>query len=80
MDLCSSPPCIYESVWTCWPSDIGGTDRAFQKELYNGIPNVTLWRVLLRAYLEAHELSLVQAVERGNRRLWVKVTFPRRSF
>jgi hypothetical protein len=37
----------------------------FQKELYNGIPNVTVWRVLRkRLHLKAYKLSIVQDVER----------------
>jgi hypothetical protein len=35
---------------------------AFQKEVYNGIPNVTVWRVL-RNHLGL-KLSIVQGVER----------------
>jgi hypothetical protein len=36
----------------------------FQKELYNGIPNVTLWRVLRKyLHLKANKLSFVQGVE-----------------
>jgi hypothetical protein len=35
--------------------------RAFQKELYNRIPNVTAWRVLWkRSHLKAYKLSVVQ--------------------
>jgi hypothetical protein len=38
--------------------------RAFQKELYNGISNVTVWRVLRkRLHLKAYKLS-IQGVER----------------
>jgi hypothetical protein len=34
-----------------------------QKELYNAIPNVTVWRVLRkRLYLKAYKLSIVQSV------------------
>jgi hypothetical protein len=33
----------------------------FEKELYNGIPNVTVWRVLLKhLHLKAYKLSIVQ--------------------
>jgi hypothetical protein len=36
----------------------------FQKELYNGIPNATAWRVLRkRLHLKAYQLSVVQAVK-----------------
>jgi hypothetical protein len=36
----------------------------FQKELYNGIPNVIVWRGLRkRLYLKAYKLSIIQAVE-----------------
>jgi hypothetical protein len=36
----------------------------FQKELYNGIPNVTVWRVLRkRLHLKAYKLSTVQGAE-----------------
>jgi hypothetical protein len=36
----------------------------FKKELYNGIPNVTLWRVLRELlYLKAYKLSIVQHLE-----------------
>jgi hypothetical protein len=39
--------------------------RVFQKELYNGILNVTLWQVLRkRLHLRACKLSIVQGVER----------------
>jgi hypothetical protein len=38
--------------------------RAFQKELYNGIPNVTVWRVLRKTlHLKAYKLSIVQRLE-----------------
>jgi hypothetical protein len=37
----------------------------FQKELYSGFPNVTLWRVLgKRLYLKAYKLYIVQVFER----------------
>jgi hypothetical protein len=37
----------------------------FPKELCNGIPNVTEWRVLRkRSHLQAHKLSIVQDVDR----------------
>jgi hypothetical protein len=37
----------------------------FQKELYNGIPNVTEWRVLLkRLHLNSYKLSILQGVQR----------------
>jgi hypothetical protein len=40
----------------------------FQKQLYSGIPNVTVWRVLRkRLYLKAYELFVVQVVERGSK-------------
>jgi hypothetical protein len=36
----------------------------FQKELYNGIPNVTVWRVLRKhLHLKAYKLSIVQGAE-----------------
>jgi hypothetical protein len=36
----------------------------FKKELYNGIPNVTLWRLLRKCLrLEMYKLSIVQGVE-----------------
>jgi hypothetical protein len=35
--------------------------RVFHKELYNGIPNVTVWRLLRkRLYLKTYKLSIVQ--------------------
>jgi hypothetical protein len=35
-----------------------------QKELYNGIPNVTVWRVLRkRLHLKAEKVSIVQGIE-----------------
>jgi hypothetical protein len=37
--------------------------RVFQKELHNGIPNVTVWQVL-RKRLRLKELSIVQHLER----------------
>jgi hypothetical protein len=38
--------------------------RMFQKELYNGIPNVTAWRVLRkRSHLKAYKLFIVKGVE-----------------
>jgi hypothetical protein len=38
----------------------------FQKELYNGIPNVTVWGVLRkRLHLEGYELCIVQDVAVG---------------
>jgi hypothetical protein len=41
----------------------GALYRVFQKELYNGIPNVTVWRVLRkRLHLKAYKLSTVQGV------------------
>jgi hypothetical protein len=37
--------------------------RVFQKELYNGIANVTVWRVLRkRLHLKAYKLSIMQDV------------------
>jgi hypothetical protein len=37
--------------------------RVFRKELYSGIPNDTMWRVLLkRVHLKAYKLSIVQGV------------------
>jgi hypothetical protein len=37
---------------------------AFQKELYSGIPNVAVWRVLRKyLHLKAYKLSIVQAAE-----------------
>jgi hypothetical protein len=40
--------------------------RMFQKEIYNGIPNVTVLRVLRkRLHLNAHKLSIVQYMERS---------------
>jgi hypothetical protein len=39
--------------------------RVFQKELWNGIPNVTVWRVLRkRLHLNAYKLSFVESVGR----------------
>jgi hypothetical protein len=39
--------------------------RMFEKELCNGIPNVTVWRMLRkRLYLRAYKVSIVQDVER----------------
>jgi hypothetical protein len=38
--------------------------KLFKKELYNGIPNITVWRLLRRRlYLKAYKLSIVQGVE-----------------
>jgi hypothetical protein len=38
--------------------------RAFQEELYNGIPDVTLWRVLRkRLHLKEYKIYIVQSVE-----------------
>jgi hypothetical protein len=40
-------------------------NEVFQKELCNGIPNVTLWRVLRkRLHFKAYKLSIVQHLER----------------
>jgi hypothetical protein len=40
-------------------------NTVLQKELYNGIPNVTLWRMLRkRLLLKAYKLFIVQGVER----------------
>jgi hypothetical protein len=37
----------------------------FRKELYNGIPNVTVWRMLRKHLrIKAYKLSIVQGVER----------------
>jgi hypothetical protein len=37
--------------------------RIFQKELYNGIPNVAMWRVIRRRlHLKTYKLSTVQGV------------------
>jgi hypothetical protein len=39
--------------------------RVFQKELYHGMPNVTLWRVLRkRLHSKAYKLFIVQHLER----------------
>jgi hypothetical protein len=39
--------------------------RVFKKELYNGIPNVTVWRVLRRRlHLKVYKVSIVQYLER----------------
>jgi hypothetical protein len=39
--------------------------KVFQKELYNGIRNVTVWQVLQkRLHSGVHKLSIVQGVER----------------
>jgi hypothetical protein len=36
----------------------------FQKELYHGIPNVTVWRVLQKLlHLKEYKLSIVQGVQ-----------------
>jgi hypothetical protein len=38
--------------------------RAFKKELYNVIPNITLWRVLRKhLHSKAYKLSIVQVVD-----------------
>jgi hypothetical protein len=38
--------------------------QGFQKELYTGIPNVTVWRVLRkRLHLQACKVSIVQGVK-----------------
>jgi hypothetical protein len=38
--------------------------RVFQKELYNGIPEAPVWRVLRKPlHLKAYKLSTVQGVE-----------------
>jgi hypothetical protein len=40
------------------------TYRVFQKELYNGIPNVNVWRVLRkRLHLKADKLSIVERLK-----------------
>jgi hypothetical protein len=45
--------------------DSYGNASFFQKELYNGIPNVTLWRVLRkRLHLKAYKLPIVQHLEK----------------
>jgi hypothetical protein len=37
----------------------------FKKLVYNGIPNVAVWRVLRKClHLKAYKLSIVQGVER----------------
>jgi hypothetical protein len=39
--------------------------RLFQKELYNGIPNVTVWAVFRKLLqLETYQLSIVQHLQR----------------
>jgi hypothetical protein len=46
--------------------------RMLQKQLYNGISNITVWRVLRRRlHLEAYKLSIVQHLEPS----WIPVTF-----
>jgi hypothetical protein len=48
--------CMYVYVYVCIYS--------VQKKLYNGIPNVTVWRVLQqRLHLKAYKLSIVEGVE-----------------
>jgi hypothetical protein len=38
----------------------------FQKELYSGVPNVTVWRVLRkRLHLKAYKLSIVQHLDQS---------------
>jgi hypothetical protein len=38
--------------------------RVFQKEIYNGIPNVTVWRVSQkRLHLKAYKLSIIQHLD-----------------
>jgi hypothetical protein len=45
----------------------------FQKELYNGTPNVTVWRVLRkRLHVEAYKLSIVQGTEYHRRGYFLK--------
>jgi hypothetical protein len=35
--------------------------RMFKKELYNGVPNITVWKLLRkRLYLGTYKLSIVQ--------------------
>jgi hypothetical protein len=42
-----------------------GNAGCLKKKVCNGIPNVTVWRVLLkRVHLEAYKLSIVQHLER----------------
>jgi hypothetical protein len=44
--------------------------NVFQKELYNGIPNVSVWRVSRKPlHLKAYKLSIVQGAER-----WIVAT------
>jgi hypothetical protein len=39
--------------------------RVFRKELYNGIPNVTVWRVLRkRLHSKKYKLCIVRGVQR----------------
>jgi hypothetical protein len=46
---------LYIGFWRLYSNTV------FQKELYNGIPNVTVWRVLWkRSHLKAYKLSIVQ--------------------
>jgi hypothetical protein len=41
--------------------------RLFKKELYNNIPNATVWRVLRkRLHLKAYKQSVVQPLETFN--------------
>jgi hypothetical protein len=43
--------------------------QMFQKELYNGIANVTVWRVLRkRLHLKAYKLSILRGFER-----WIRL-------
>jgi hypothetical protein len=43
----------------------------FQKELYNGIPNVTVWRALRkRLHLKEYKLSIVEQRFRNTRHIW----------
>jgi hypothetical protein len=57
----------YDAVASLWlPNERWiGMYRVFQKELYNDIPNATVWRVLRKLlHLKAYKLSIVQGVER----------------
>jgi hypothetical protein len=61
-------------VLPCQCSDIINTViykyRMFQKELYSGVPNVTVWRVLRkRLHLKVYKLSVVQVIEVLERRI-----------
>jgi hypothetical protein len=38
--------------------------RELKKKLYNGIPDVTVWRVLQSLHLKEFKLSIVQRLER----------------